>query len=259
MRPSLVRVRRVERITQQCTRITLSEVDILALPTPAAYVKLFFPLPGQDVPMLAPPVNGDVVSWYRSYLAMPDGIRPPMRTYTVRAHRPALREIDVDFVLHGVHGPGSRWASDAQPGDTVAFLGPTGVHSVPHGTRWQLLVGDETAVPAIASIIESAPTTVRAFIQADPAHCQPVPGDVHWVSADVLPTLRAASLEDGAYAWIAGESAMVRAVRRHLVGERGLDRRAITFTGYWRRGMSEEDVGRAGLRRIEAGLSPDDD
>lgn len=260
MRPSLVHVSRVERVTPRTARITLSGVDIVR-PTPDAYLKLFFPLPGQDVPMLAPPVNGDVVSWYRSYLAMPDDLRPPMRTYTVRAHRAAEREIDVDFILHGDHGPGSYWATRAKPGDTVALMGPTGVHSVPPGTRWQLLVGDETAIPAIAAIIESAPagTVIRAFIQADPADWEHLPGDVRWEPSDVLSALRTAHLDDGVYAFLAGESAMVRAVRRHLVGERGISRHAITFTGYWRRGLSEEDVGRDGLRRIDAGLSPDGD
>jgi NADPH-dependent ferric siderophore reductase len=263
MRPQLAQVVAARMITLRTVRITLSGVDI-ACPTPDAYLKLFFPLPGQSEPELAPPVTGDVVSWYRSYLAMPDDIRPPMRTYTVRAHRPAVAEIDVDFVLHGESGPGSRWASRAQFGDRVAFLGPSGVHSVPVGTRWQLLVGDETAVPAIGSIIESAPEgmRVRAFVEADPAEWQRFPTfadvDVQWLPDGVLDAVRAARFEDGVYAWLAGESAMVRSVRRHLVGERGLDRRAVTFTGYWRRGMSEEDVGRSGLRRIAAGLSPEE-
>lgn len=257
MRPSLVRVHRVERITPRTTRITLSGVDIVC-PTADAYIKLFFPLPGQDVPALAPAVDLDVVSWYRAYLAMPDQLRPPMRTYTVRACRPG--SFDVDFILHGA-GPGSTWASQAQIGDTVAFLGPTGVHSVPPGTRWQLLIGDETAIPAIGSIIESAPagSLIRAFIQADPSEWQDFPADVRWLPDDLLPAIQALPFEDGVYAWIAGESALVRAVRRHLVGTCGVDRRAITFTGYWRHGMSEEDVGRVGLRRIEAGLPPEED
>ena len=251
-------------ITLRTVRITLSGVDVVC-PTPDAYVKLFFPLPGQEEPSLAPPVSGDVVSWYRSYLAMPGGIRPPMRTYTVRAHRPSIAEIDIDFVLHGDRGPGSHWAAHAQFGDRRAFLGPSGVHSVPEGTRWQLLVGDETAVPAIGSIIESAPagSVVRAFVQADPAEWQRFATiadvDVQWVSADVLDAVRAARFSTGVYAWLAGEAALVRSVRRHLIGDRHIDRRAITFTGYWRRGMSEEDVGRAGLRRIAAGLSPEED
>lgn len=251
-------------VTLRTVRITLSGADIVC-PTPDAYVKLFFPLPGQGEPELAPPVTGDVVSWYRSYLAMPAGIRPPMRTYTVRAHRPSVAEIDVDFVLHGDSGPGSRWAAGARFGDRVAFLGPTGVHYVPEGTRWQLLVGDETAIPAIGSIIESAPAdaVIRAFIQADPSEWQRFSTvadvDVQWMPDGVLDAIRATRFDGGVYAWLAGEAAMVRSVRRHLVGECGIDRRSVTFTGYWRKGMSEEDVGREGLVRIEAGLNPEED
>jgi NADPH-dependent ferric siderophore reductase len=264
MKPRLVRVRDAVRITARTRRITLSGVDIAALPTPDAFLKLFFPLPGQRVPILAPPVSRDVVSWYRSYLAMPDAVRPPMRTYTVRAHRPAAAEVDIDFVLHGPEGPGSRWAMHARPGDTVAFLGHQGVHCVPPGTRWQLLVGDETAIPAIASIIESAPpgTVIRAFVEADPSEWQrfstAASADVEWFTDGLLDAVRTSVLPDGGYAWLAGESGLVRSVRRQLVGECGFDRRCVTFTGYWRRGMSEEDVGRAGLCRIAVGLPPDE-
>ena len=130
MQPQLAQVVAARMVTLRTVRITLSGVDI-ECPTPDAYVKLFFPLPGQAEPELAPPVAGDVVSWYQSYLAMPDDVRPPMRTYTVRAHRPSVAEIDVDFVLHGATGPGSSWASRAQFGDRIAFLGPSGVHYVP--------------------------------------------------------------------------------------------------------------------------------
>jgi NADPH-dependent ferric siderophore reductase len=260
MMPRLVRVTTVDRITPGTVRITLHGAEIVR-PTPDAAVKLFFPLPGQDTPTLTPPVTGDVVRWYRAYLAIPDAIRPPMRTYTVRATRPKLAEFDVDFVLHDHGGPASRWASSARPGDMVAFLGPTGIYQVPEGTRRRLLVGDLTALPAIASIIESAPagTPVRAFVRVDDhVECQPLPGaDVRWiVGGDLVEALRSTRLEAGVHAWMAGEATLVRAVRRHLIDERGLDRHAVLFHGYWRRHLSEEDVGREGLRRIDAGLDP---
>src|SRR6266540_3123555 len=104
MMPRLVRVTTVYRITPGTVRITLQGAEIVR-PTPDAAVKLFFPLPGQAAPTLAPPVTGDVVRWYRAYLAIPDAIRPPMRTYTVRATRPDRAEFDVDFVLHDHGGP----------------------------------------------------------------------------------------------------------------------------------------------------------
>jgi NADPH-dependent ferric siderophore reductase len=41
------------------------------------------------------------------------------------------------------------------------------------------------------------------------------------------------------YAWLAGEAGAIKALRRHLVAERGVDRRAVAFMGYWRLGRAE--------------------
>ena len=41
------------------------------------------------------------------------------------------------------------------------------------------------------------------------------------------------------YAWLAGEAGVIRTLRRHLVAERGLDRRAVAFMGYWRLGHAD--------------------
>ncbi|MFC4004320.1 siderophore-interacting protein [Prauserella oleivorans] len=266
-----VEVTAVRRLTPHLTRITFTGEDLrdFVSAAPDQYVKVFFPLPGQRFPQLPPPLESpDTTSWYRTYLAMPDGIRPPMRTYTVRAHRPHALEIDIDFVLHPDSGPASAWATQAHPGARVALLGPHGLYAVPPGTSWQVLVGDESAVPAIGSILEQLPESARAlvFIEVgDLADRQEFtsPGDVHvqWVRRDgaaygeaVLAALRAATLPAGQpYAWLAGEAELVKFTRRHLVRERGVDKRAITFTGYWRRGRSEDDEGRETLRKLDSG------
>ncbi|MFD4428466.1 siderophore-interacting protein [Nocardia sp. NPDC058497] len=213
-----LRVRRVVRLTPRMVRITLTCANPAALADAGAdqYTKLFFPLPGQERPAVPPPVDdavGGVMGWYQRYLAMPDEIRPPMRTYTIRAQRPALGEIDIDFALHPDHaGPASDWASTAASGDEIGLLcPPRALYSPQPDPAWQLLVGDETAIPAIGAIVESldAGVTVRAFIE------------------------------------VAG--------RRNLVRDRGIDKRAITFTGYWRQGRTEEDNGREKVRRAAAG------
>ncbi|HWI31832.1 MAG TPA: siderophore-interacting protein [Microbacterium sp.] len=41
------------------------------------------------------------------------------------------------------------------------------------------------------------------------------------------------------YSWLAGEAGAIKALRRHLVAERGVDRRAVAFMGYWRLGKAE--------------------
>ncbi|KHF43963.1 siderophore-interacting protein [Saccharomonospora viridis] len=263
-------VRDVRRVTPRMVRVTFAGADLNEFvdAAPDQYVKVFFPVPGTRRPKLPPPPTADGMSWYRQYLNMPDDVRPPMRTYTVRASRPHVGELDIDFLLHDDAGPGSRWAESAKPGDEVALLGPHGLYEVPAGTSWQLLVGDESAVPAIAAICEQLPesATVTVFVEiADPTDEIPLerpggePVDVRWVlrgdapvGEAVLAAVREARLPEGEpYAWISGEADLVKHVRRHLVRERGVDKRHITFTGYWRRGRSEEAAGREQLREYD--------
>lgn len=257
----LARVRSVETITPSMLRVGFEGDELRGIVpvSPDQSIKIFFPLPGQDRPQLPPELTEDGMSWYRSYLGMPEDIRPPMRTYTIRALRSERGEIDVDFVLHGDGGPASRWAQGAKSGDEVAFLGPHGLDEVPAASRWRLLVGDETALPAISAILEDMPQDgiARAFVEVDSEedvqHLEcPDDVDIRWVfrggaprGEQVLDALSAAEFPAGEpHAWIAGEADVVKRVRRHVVGERGVDKRAITFIGYWRLGKSEEDTGR---------------
>nr|WP_026360276.1 siderophore-interacting protein [Amycolatopsis nigrescens] len=274
----VVRVTAVERLSPHMARISFTGENLASVtdPGPDQYVKFFFPLPGERRPQLPPPLEGaEVLSWYRTYLAMADEVRPPMRTYTIRKHRPESGEIDVDFVLHDDAGPASGWAARAEPGDEVIFLSPpTALYVPPEDVAWQLLVGDEAAIPALGAIVERlAPGSVAvAYIEVSgPEEEQTFDtrGDVriHWVHRGsrphgeaVLDAVRAAEFPDGApYAWVSGEAGLIKFVRRHLVRERGVDKRAITFTGYWRLGKSEEQAARESVRQIESGELPADD
>lgn len=98
--------------------------------------------------------------WYSWWSAQPDELRPPMRTYTIAAHRPNDGEVDVDFAVHGDTGPLSRFAESAQPGDRLLMIGPGPDASTAVGVAWRpgaatqlLCVGDETALPAIRNIV----------------------------------------------------------------------------------------------------------
>ncbi|MGK3205572.1 siderophore-interacting protein [Amycolatopsis sp. MEPSY49] len=278
-RPALTyhraRVTAVRPITPQMVRVTFESPSFREVPpgAPDQYVKVFFPQPGQEEPRL-PETGSDVMSWYRTYLAMPDDVRPPMRTYTVRAHRPESTEIDVDFALHGDTGPASAWATRATAGDRVAFLGPHGLYDVPGGTDWQLLVGDETALPAIGAIIEQLPAGTRASAYIEVSEREERQTfetrgavEVHWLVRGARPmgealldAVRAATFPGGApYAWVSGEAGVVKLVRRHLVREREVDKRRICFTGYWRQGISEEAASREAVRAAEAGEAPADE
>lgn len=261
----LGRVAGVEPLSPRMRRITLESDDWCDVRSiaPDQQVKVFLARDG-GVPEIpgAPEDGSGVAGWYARYLAVPDERRPWMRSYTVRALDPDAGRMVVDFVLHadGAHGehgahadagPASRWAARAALGDVVGVLGPAVAgYRAPSGQPVRLLAGDETALPAIGAILETLPAGVRAVAVVEvesPAEEQelhsPAGVAVHWVHrpATLLDAVRAVELPVGeVFAWVAGEASAVRAVRRHLVGERGLDKRAVAFTGYWRRDLTQD-------------------
>ncbi|WP_026411862.1 siderophore-interacting protein [Actinomadura oligospora] len=211
--------------------------------------KLFFPHPHQDRPVM-PDVPDD--DWFAAWRALDPDERAVMRTFTVRAQRPG--EMDVDFALHGDLGPASRWASRARPGGHLLALGPTapdngGVEFAPPASaRTILIAGDESALPAIGANLESLPSGASAHVYVQIAHDDDrqddLPGPVTWLvrnrDVSLADAVQNAPVVD--YAWLAGEAATVRAMRRHLVRDRGMPRDAVEFMGYWRRGSSEENL-----------------
>lgn len=260
-----IEVTDVVRLTPRMARVTFGGPDLadFTLAGPDQQVKLHFPKPGRRVPVLPGPADdgdGDVMRWYAAFQAIPEDERPWTRSYTVRAHDPLRGTVDVDFVLHPDAGPATRWARSAAPGDVLGMFGPSAYFAtpVPLGTTdWMLLAGDESALPAIGTIIEALPpgAAAVAYVEvADAAEEQrfATAGDVRvrWLHRDGAPAghgplveaVRRAVLPGGSgYAWLGGEASAVRALRRHLVGERGLDKRSVDFTGYWRLSLTQDD------------------
>lgn len=243
------RVIRSEQITPQMFRVTIGGGDLVNFVSAAAdqFITLILPLPGQE----RPPIDPANFTW-EIFREMPEEIRPIARNYTARRHRPEVAEIDVDFVLHGDGGPASNWALRAQPGDHLAIWGPRMAYAPPAETEWQLLCGDETALPAIAAILEElAPgERARAFIEiADAAEEQPLPSAgevaVTWLhrngvaagESDLLvEAVRNAAFPNGVvYAWGGGERRLMADLRKHLQDERGITTDAIAIISYWRR------------------------
>ncbi len=173
------RVTSMTRLSAHFTRVTLACPDLARFGGGGfdQRIKLFLPRADGGYPELGlfaeprPSVN----EWYGRWRALDDAERNPIRTYTVREARPELSEIDVDFVLHGVEGPASAWAMNARVGDELIVIGPYagggatggggagaargaragGVEWSPGLARRVMLAGDETAAPAISSILES--------------------------------------------------------------------------------------------------------
>lgn len=191
-----------QRITlsPSLTRLVFTGADINLMQTlaPDQRVKLLFPAADGSGPDL--PKFGD---WHAARRCLAQHKQPPMRSYTIRALRAEQAELDIDFVLHGETGPASAWATHAQPGDRLQIVAPHRLADKdPGGYEWQppvgvqqvLLIGDETALPAIAGILETlADQTggpqVQAFIEVPhEADCLPLrcaPGThLHWLPRD---------------------------------------------------------------------------
>lgn len=243
-------------------------------------LSLFLPPPHREHTEL-PSTEED--TWFGAWRGMPDEERPVMRSYTVREQRrtqEGVDEVDIDFVLHGDASPASRWAGRAVTGRRIMAIGPAVAENKsvrfqpPAATDAVLMYADETALPAAAAILErlAAGTAVRAWFEVPHeddriALATPADADITWIvraegtgrerTEQVLEQLRAARLPaaEAPYAWMAGEAGTIRAVRRHLVQERSIDRRAVRFTGYWRLGASEEQL----LAEAYAGKAPSED
>ncbi|GAA1332340.1 siderophore-interacting protein [Pseudonocardia xinjiangensis] len=240
--PRLLQVRRSERITPRMVRVTLGGEELAGFggEGPDRRIKMFFPVPGQDRPAVPRATSGGPL-W-------PTGERrPAIRTYTVRRFDPGSGELDVDFVLHEGHGPAAAWARDARPGSWVGVSEPGGRFEPDPAAEFHVVIGDETALPAVATVLDALPPGVPAlaFLEvADSGEEQDLPGaaDVRWVhrgdrepGTPLTEAVRAATFPAGAgQAWLSGESACVRDLRKHLLDDRGLDRRRVYATGYWR-------------------------
>ena len=170
---------------------------------------------------------------------------PVRRDYTPRHHDAARRELTLEFVLHG-DSLAAAWAAQAAPGQQVSIGGPRGSLIIPLDYDWHLLVGDETALPAIARRLEELPASARAIViaqVADPADQRDLRSaaalQVCWVAdaPGLLDALHALQLPEGdGYAWCAAEAKVSAEARRVLVQDNGHDRHAIRAAAYWKRG-----------------------
>jgi NADPH-dependent ferric siderophore reductase len=243
----LLQVREVSRLTPKMVRVVLGGEALAGFVSAAHddHVKLFFPQPGHDKPVLPTPTpNGPVY---------PEGAaRPAARDYTPRRYDPAANTLTIDFVLHG-EGPAATWAAQARPGQFLGVGGPRGSFIVPDDFDWYLLAGDETAVPAIGRRLQELPagTRVIAVVEvADAGEEQKLDTranlEMHWLhrtgaeAGNHLLLQRALTefvLPPGeGYAWVAAEASAAKALRRYLVDQRGLPKDRVKAAAYWKQG-----------------------
>jgi NADPH-dependent ferric siderophore reductase len=233
----------IEDLTPHLRRFTFigDELDGLVIDEPAASVRLLVPSPGTDELVMP--------EWTGNEFLLPDDRRPLIRTFTPRFLRDG--ELDLDVVLHGDIGA-SGWAHRASVGDPAAISGPGRGYEIDPGADPLLLLGDETAVPAIAQLLEAIPDPTRVIVHVEVARPDARFGlpdhpnaTITWHDLDdgapgatLLAALEAERVGEATRVWAAGEAAGVQRIRKHLAG-REIDRSHTTVRGYWK-------VGRAG-------------
>jgi NADPH-dependent ferric siderophore reductase len=238
-----VTVGRIEDLTPFLRRFTFvgDELEGLAIDEPAASVRLLISSPGTDELVMP--------EWTGNEFLLPDGRRPLIRTFTPRHLRDG--EIDLDVVLHGDIGA-SGWAHAASVGEPAAISGPGRGYEIDADADPLLLFGDETAIPAIAQLLETIPHETRVVAHIEVARTDArleLPGhpnaSLTWhdlggaaPGSTLLAAVEASEIGESARVWVAGEAAGMQRIRKHLA-TRDIDRSRTTVRGYWK-------VGRAG-------------
>lgn len=287
-----VEVAAVRRVTPHLVRLTFAGPRLQAMADRGYDQRIKLVLAREGGTLAGMPRGAD---WYNRWRLLDEATRPCIRTYTVRAVRQGEREIDVDMVDHGPVGPASRFARTARVGDRAMVLGPSADYDGdPGGLEYrhdlagrtdQLVVGDDTALPAVVGILERLPAHARGLVSLEVGSAQdvleldaPTGVEVVWsvrgpvrgaAQAEVVrrwldahPVLGGGEHgqssvlvdgEDGYWevttepgeqvpplsAWVAGESSVVKAMRRMLVEEYDVPKAAVAFMGYWRVGRAE--------------------
>jgi NADPH-dependent ferric siderophore reductase len=239
-------VLRVVDLTPRMRRITLGGPELAGFVSLGTddHVKLLFPQNAAEAAALENLVLG---------AGKTDQPMPAMRDYTPRRYDLDALELDIDFVLHG-DGPASTWAEQAKPGQFLHIGGPRGSMIVPDIFDSYLLIGDETALPAIARRLEGLAANRRALVIIEVENGKeqqrlesPAQVDVIWVLRDggkdtLLATVKQIQVPSGnLYAWVATETKVSRQIRRVLLDEHGLDEQLVKAVGYWRADGSDEE------------------
>lgn len=231
------RARRVQRVRHELKRRQVSVLRVLELSPHLRSITFG----GED---LADFVSVSFDDHIKLMLETAGG-EPIRRDYTPRHFDASARELTVEFALHG-DGPVARWAAQAAPGQSVLIGGPRGSFIVPLDYDWHLLVGDGTALPAIARRLEELPAGQRVIVIAQEAELadrrvlhSAADLSVQWVAdaQECIAAVRELALPAGeGYVWCAGESATMAALRDVLIHEKQHDRHAMRVAAYWKRG-----------------------
>ncbi|CAH0123147.1 siderophore-interacting protein [Microbacterium sp. Bi121] len=188
---------------------------------------------------------------------LPIDMLPTRRTYTIRRFDLEAGQVWIDFVTHGDEGVAGPWAANAEPGDPVVLGGIGGGYAPDAAADWHLLVGDESAIPAISSALEAMPSDATGFalleVQNESEQLEltaPAGIEVRWLhrgeraagTTDLLvDAVRGLEWSGGRVQVFAhGERGAMKRLRPHLTDDRGLDRTQLSLSAYWALGRRED-------------------
>ena len=244
--PAVATVVRTERLSPTMVRVVFAAPVGFALNGfTDSYVKLIFPRAEYPQPLDLDQIKRD----------LPAEQWPVVRTYSVRAFDPVAHELTVDFVVHGTVGVAGPWAASAEPGDTLFVRGPGGAYAPDPSAGWHLLVGDESALPAIAAALDALPADARGHVvmevpgpESQLALTAPDGVVVTWLHTGHRPVgdrlvevVRGIELPlTDVQAFVHGEAGWVAQIRRLLRIDRQLLGSRLSISGYWRLGNDEE-------------------
>ncbi len=248
-----VRLVSARDVAPRIRRLTFAGEDVARFGSEKdIHVRMYFPPEGLAEPEWPRPGPDGRTVWPA------EERRPEVRYYTVRRYDAARGEIEVDVVMHADEGPGSAFAARATPGSICGMAGPVGRSAPDAG--WTLFAGDETALPAIARLLETMPRDAQgaAFIEVDCAEDEialdaPAAMSVRWLhrrgapagATDLLiSALRGVAWpgHDDVFAWVACEYGASKLIRKHLRTACGLPREKHLVVGYWEREVAEAEA-----------------
>lgn len=237
---------KIERVRHELKRrsLTVSKIEKI---TPAM---LRIELAGEDLADFVSLAPDDHIKFF----VAGSGDEMERRDYTPRRYDNDARTLVVDFAIHEA-GPVTKWALDAQLGDTLEIGGPRGSAVVSADVKNWLLIGDETALPAIGRRVEEAGSDVHmtAIVAVASAAEQQefqtkAELKAHWVHrplsdatdpSALLAVLKTVDVAPGTFVWIAAEASVTRALRGYLVEELSYPLSWIKASGYWVKGKAD--------------------
>lgn len=248
--PRLIQVKRITDVTpgMRCITFTNDDLDTYPENTEGAHLKIFLPVEGQTKPTM-PAFSEKGPVWPENEP------RAIVRTYSVRAIRPAQKELDIEFAVHEDAGPAINFAMNAKIGDYIGVTNPGGPDPLLAPASHYYMAGDPSSLPALMALIETMAPDVQGKViirVENESDCQAIRApknlDIIWLIGSVeeqtqnlinkfmswpLPS------NDVAF-WIAGEDRIIRALRRYIRRDKGYERSQIYAIPYWRFGYNEE-------------------